>query len=112
MEFAAEIGTSPGGVNKWISGENTPNFESCLRIALHFDVDPIQVFKMAERLDYVRLYRRHVESLTFHHELHARLQALLDVGLSEEVDRKLRQIEDDRPHLKSKGRRTSPKQLT
>ena len=93
VDFSRAIGASPGTVNKWISGENTPNFESCLRIASYFKVEPRVIFKMAGKLDYYQLYLRQFKKLEFQAQLHARLQHLLDSGLDEEVETLVRELE-------------------
>lgn len=46
-EFARHIGCSPGTVNKWLTGENAPNFEGCLKIAGFFNLEPESVFRLA-----------------------------------------------------------------
>lgn len=96
LEFAREVHISPGTVSKWMSGENTPNFESCLRIAAYFHVNPVRVFKMAGRIDYYRLYSKIFESLEWHDELYGRLQALLASGHAAEIDKVFSKIEKRR----------------
>ncbi len=86
VDFSKQTGTSPGTINKWMSGENTPNFESCLLIADYFETDPARVFKMADKLNYYRLYIRHFDKIQHQTKLHARLQYLLDSGLEHSIE--------------------------
>jgi len=56
--FARKSGISSGTVSKWAQGEmdRAPNFENCLRIASYFQVPPEQIFEMAERPEYGKLF--------------------------------------------------------
>lgn len=58
-KFSRIAGISSGTVSKWAQGEmdRAPNFENCLRIANYFRISPIQVFEMANRPDYGRLFQ-------------------------------------------------------
>ncbi len=76
-----------------MSGENTPNFESCLLIADYFEADPTQVFKMAGKLNYYRLYLHHFDKVQHQTKLHARLQYLLDSGFEHSVEDVLNELE-------------------
>jgi transcriptional regulator with XRE-family HTH domain len=93
VDFSRQTGTSPGTINKWMSGENTPNFESCLLIADYFEADPTRVFKMAGKLNYYRLYVRHFDKIQHQTKLHARLQYLLDSGFEHSVEDVLNELE-------------------
>lgn len=93
VDFSRQTGTSPGTINKWMSGENTPNFESCLLIADYFETDPAKIFKMAGKLNYYRLYLRHFDRIQHQTKLHARLQQLLDKGLEHTVEDLLNELE-------------------
>jgi len=93
VDFSRQTGTSPGTINKWMSGENTPNFESCLLIADYFEADPTRVFKMAGKLNYYRLYVRHFDKIQHQTKLHARLQYLLDSGFEHSVEDVLNALE-------------------
>ena len=104
VDFSRQTGTSPGTINKWMSGENTPNFESCLLIADYFEADPAQVFKMAGKLNYYRLYLRHFDKIQHQTKLHARLQFLLDNGLEEYVEALLNDLEASRDLRPRKAR--------
>ena len=104
VDFSRQTGTSPGTINKWMSGENTPNFESCLLIADYFEADPAQVFKMADKLNYYRLYIRHFDKIQHQTKLHARLQFLLDNGLEECVETLLNDLEASRDLSPRKAR--------
>jgi transcriptional regulator with XRE-family HTH domain len=95
VDFSRQTGTSPGTINKWMSGENTPNFESCLLIADYFEADPSRVFKMADKLNYYRLYIRHFDKIQHQTKLHARLQYLLDSGLEHNVEDVLNELESN-----------------
>jgi transcriptional regulator with XRE-family HTH domain len=59
-KFARKTGISDGTVSKWATEdlERAPNFENCLRIADYFGVNPEEIFGLADRLDYIELYRR------------------------------------------------------
>lgn len=59
LGFSKAAKISPGTVTKWLSGENTPNFESCLIISEYFRIDPLRLFRMIGRVDYYHLYVRH-----------------------------------------------------
>jgi transcriptional regulator with XRE-family HTH domain len=56
--FGRKAGVSSGTVSKWARGdmESAPNFENCIRIANYFRLPPPQVFEMAERPDYTKLF--------------------------------------------------------
>ena len=79
-----------------MSGENTPNFESCLLIADYFEADPARVFKMAGKLNYYRLYLHHFDKVQHQTKLHARLQFLLDSGLEHSIEDVLNELETNR----------------
>jgi transcriptional regulator with XRE-family HTH domain len=96
VDFSRQTGTSPGTINKWMSGENTPNFESCLLIADYFEADPARVFRMAGKLNYYQLYIRHFDKIQHQTKLHARLQFLLDNGLEQCVEDLLNELEASR----------------
>lgn len=57
-KFARRAGITTGTVSKWAKGEMTsaPNFENCIRIAKYFDLAPTEVFEMAERPDFTKLF--------------------------------------------------------
>ncbi len=57
--FARSTKISDGTVSKWAKGEieRAPNFENCLRIAAYFKVEPVHIFEMADRPDYLVLFR-------------------------------------------------------
>ena len=95
VDFSRNTGTSPGTINKWMSGENTPNCESCLLIAEYFAVDPTRVFKMAGKLNYYHLYLRHFDKVQYQTRLHERLQHLLDSGHEQDVESILSDIESE-----------------
>ena len=56
--FVRKAEISEGTVSKWAQGgmDRAPNFENCLRIAVYFKVQPAEVFEMAERPEYGRLF--------------------------------------------------------
>jgi repressor LexA len=69
--FARKSGISSGTVSKWAQGEmdRAPNFENCLRIAAYFQVPPEQIFEMAERPEYGKLFSELLPSrLDYHQE--------------------------------------------
>lgn len=58
-KFARATGISDGTVSKWARGEmeRAPNFENCIRIAIWAGNTPIEIFEMAERPDFIALFR-------------------------------------------------------
>jgi len=92
-EVARAIGASPGTVTKWLSGENVPNFESCLRLADYLNMEPSLILKLVGNLEYYRLYLRLFKQVEFQTDLHSRLQSLIDRGYSEMVDSALYRLE-------------------
>ena len=57
-KFSRETGISDGTVSKWARGDldRAPNFENCIWIAKYFGETPADIFLMAERTDYLRLF--------------------------------------------------------
>jgi transcriptional regulator with XRE-family HTH domain len=95
LDFSRKTGISPGTITKWTSGQNSPNFESCLLIADYFHTDPTRIFKMVGKLNYYRLYLRHFDKLKHQAKLHSRLQQLLESGLEDRVEDFLSELEAD-----------------
>lgn len=93
LDFSRKTGISPGTISKWTSGENTPNFESCLLIADYFHTDPARIFTMVGKLHYYRLYLRHFDRLEYQAKLHSRMQLLLEKGLEHRIDDFLSELE-------------------
>jgi transcriptional regulator with XRE-family HTH domain len=93
LAFARQIGISPGTINKWMTGQNTPNFESCLLIAEYFAISPAQIFRMAGKFNYHRLYFGHLDQSPRETKLHLQLQRLLDSGLEDCVEEILNKFE-------------------
>ncbi len=93
LRLAEALGTSPGTVTKWVSGENTPNFESCLRLADYLGVEPARIFRLTGKMDYYQLYLRAFKRAELQTRLHTRLQNLLDGGHIADVEDVLARLE-------------------
>ncbi len=95
--LARSLGLSASTISGWKNG-SIPDFESCLRIADYFKIDPVEVFQMAGKPEYGDLYRkffpdyeptklteRDLYPEILHAEIHERVQGLLNKGLQDEV---------------------------
>ena len=98
--FSRRIGVSQATASRWVSGDNVPDFESCLRIADYFKLDPLEVFEVAGKSEYERLYKKFFpdyepkqldESDIYkdpkHAEIHSKIQQMLLRGMDERVER-------------------------
>ena len=105
--FARRINRSQGTVSRWVNGESVPDYESFLRISDEWGLDPIELFQMAGREDYERLFRKFspdyepkklTESDLYknpgHAELHERIQYLCQKGLEDEIENHIAHYED------------------
>jgi transcriptional regulator with XRE-family HTH domain len=57
-KFARTSGISDGTVSKWAKGgmDRAPNFENCIRIATGTRRTPLEIFEMAERPEFSKLF--------------------------------------------------------
>lgn len=113
--FCRQVHIEPSAVTKWKKHGDTPNFESCLKIAAYFQMDPYEIFTWAERPDYVSLARRldipggdprGVQEADLYPvpqdaEQHRMLQELIEAGYGEETRRQLQALHGPRSALTS-----------
>jgi transcriptional regulator with XRE-family HTH domain len=102
VEFARQTGISPGTIDKWMTSQNTPNFENCLIIADYFKTKPAQIFGMAGKFTYHRLFLRHFDQSAREAKLHSRLQRLLDSGLEDSVEAMFSEFESGKASIQMK----------
>ena len=94
--LARTIKISPATISHWASGKMTPDFDSCLKLAQYYELEPHQVFEMAHRPEFTTRYRELV-AMTHstkekrgnrrkpeHVRAHLDLQRILDSGGTEE----------------------------
>jgi len=56
--FARRLSVSQATVTRWVMGKSEPHFESCIRIADYFEIDPREVFQLADKPGFEELYNR------------------------------------------------------
>ncbi|MDA2934539.1 helix-turn-helix domain-containing protein [Acidobacteria bacterium AH-259-D05] len=93
-KLARKLKVSTSTITMWKRG-SSPEFESCLRIADHFKIDPLKIFGMAERDDYAELYKKFfpdyepknlTEEDLYENPVHAKFHAQLQDNLNSGVD--------------------------
>jgi len=105
--FAKQIGVTDPTVARWLSGRSLPDFESCLRIARHFKLDPAKIFRMAGRPNYEELYSVFFRDRDLAQEaqpyegdedieLHKKLQTLIKQGALSKIKSQIELLEAEK----------------
>ena len=107
--LAASQNFSASTISGWRKGR-LPDFESCLKLAIHFKMDPKEIFEITGQEEYNRLYERFLPdyqptvateadlySNLLHAKLHANLQTLIESGSEEEIERELNRLLERHP---------------
>lgn len=106
VEFANSAGVTESAVSRWKNGKVDPTFENCLRIAKALNADPIDVFKAADRENYIDLFKhflpdykvspasnqvkigycksKNTQTRKRHEKLHGKLEDILEAGQGHE----------------------------
>jgi len=112
--FARRLNISEATVTRWFLGQSEPGFENCVQIADFFDIDPREIFRMAERRDMELLYDRsfpeyrklHLSENDLykdehHSDLHRRIQRLLERGRTQKLSDHVRLLEEEQALIES-----------
>jgi PAS domain S-box-containing protein len=112
--FARRLSVSQATVTRWVMGKSEPDFESCIRIADYFEIDPRQVFQLADKPGFEELYNRtfpeykraNLSSHDLykddeHSNLHTRIQKLLERGRGDKVDAHVQLLEEEQALIES-----------
>ncbi len=110
--FAKKVGVTEPTVARWLSGRSLPDFESCLRIALHLKLEPAKVFRMAEKPSYEDLYtalfreNHQVQEVDLYKddediELYKQLQGLIKHGALSKIKVQIELLEAEKDLIES-----------
>lgn len=112
--FARRLNISEATVTRWVLGQTEPGFENCIQIADYFELDPREVFRMAERPDFEGLYVRtfpEYRKVYFseddlyknesHSSLHRRVQKLVQQGRIDKLEAHIELLEEEQALVES-----------